>query len=112
MTPNSHSKEEGKIIVRVDPDLEDLIPGFLENRRKDVQSLQGALERGDYETIRVLGHSMKGAGGGYGFDGITDIGRFLEESAKNEDAQEIKNRITELSNYLERIEIIIEGPSN
>ena len=48
-----------------DNDLADLIPGFLENRHKDV-AIQEAIEQGNYETIRVLGHTMKGAGGGYG----------------------------------------------
>ena len=29
-----------KIIVQVDEDLEDLIPGFLENRKQDVEKLR------------------------------------------------------------------------
>ncbi len=37
--------------------------------------------RGDYATIRTLGHQMAGTGGGYGFDPITEIGGALEESA-------------------------------
>jgi hypothetical protein len=41
-----------KTVVRIDPDLADLIPGFLENRRKDIASIMSALEQGDYETIR------------------------------------------------------------
>ena len=31
---------------------------------------------------KLLGHSMKGSGEGYGFDTISEIGRFLEEAAK------------------------------
>ena len=56
-----------EIVITVDPDLEDLIPGFLDNRYEDIDALMGALDRKDYETIRRLGHIMKGAGGGYGF---------------------------------------------
>ena len=67
------SQKGEKMVVQVDPELEDLIPGYLENRHSDVQSILAALERGDCETIRVLAHSMKGSGGGYGFDAITDI---------------------------------------
>ena len=106
MTNDSDAKEAGKIIVHVDEEIEDLIPGFLENRRKDVNALGEALAKGDYETIRTLGHAMKGAGGGYGFDTITDIGGSLEQAAKDEDAQEIRKRINELSAYLERVEVI------
>jgi HPt (histidine-containing phosphotransfer) domain-containing protein len=54
------------IVIHADKDLEDLIPEFLDNRRSDVESIRGALANDDYETIRVLGHSMKGSGGGYG----------------------------------------------
>ena len=52
--------KDEKIVVLVDPELADLIPGYLKNRHTDVQSILGALEHGDCETIRVLAHSMKG----------------------------------------------------
>ncbi len=63
-----------KIVVQVDADLEDLIPGYLQNRRQEVDSILQALENQDFEAIRVLGHTMKGTGGGYGFDAITEMG--------------------------------------
>ena len=55
------------IIAHLDPDLRDLIPGHLENRQKDVTTIKNALKAADFGKIRVLGHSMKGSGGGYGF---------------------------------------------
>lgn len=97
-----------KIIVHVDAELEDLVPGFLENRQKDIKSMLEALNHGDYETIRILGHSMKGAGGGYGFDAITEIGASLEQFAKDKETEEIRKKINELSSYLERIEVRYE----
>jgi HPt (histidine-containing phosphotransfer) domain-containing protein len=102
------TKEGSKIIVHVDEEIEDLIPGFLENRRKDVNRLQEALTSGDYETIRTLGHGMKGAGGGYGFDAITDIGGSLEIAAKQKNTEEIRKGIDELADYLERVEVVHE----
>lgn len=106
--PNSGANPAGKIIVRVDNDLADLIPGFLENRHKDVKAIQEALEQGNYETIRVLGHTMKGAGGGYGFDTITDIGAALEQSAKDKNTDEIRKWVENLSTYLHGVEVIYE----
>ena len=97
-----------KIVVRVDEDLEDLIPGFLDNRHKDVETMTAALACGDYETVRVLGHSMKGSGGGYGFDAITDIGMSLETAAKEADSSELQKWINELSIYLGRVEVVYE----
>ncbi|OPY19237.1 MAG: Hpt domain protein [Syntrophus sp. PtaB.Bin075] len=97
-----------KTVVRIDPDLADLIPGFLENRRKDIALILSALEQGDYETIRILGHSMKGCGSGYGFDSITDLGRSLEEAAKIGDEEDIKRKTAELSTYLDSLDIVYE----
>jgi len=101
-------KQEEKIIVHVDPDIADLIPGFLENRHKDIKTMGEALTQGDFETIQVLGHSMKGAGGSYGFDAVTDIGKSLEEAAKNNNAEGIQRSVGELAAYLERVEVIYE----
>ena len=106
MTQNTDAEPDEKIVVNVDSDIEDLIPGFLENRQEDVKSIYDALEKEDYETIRILGHSMKGAGGGYGFDEITDIGRSIEESAEDKNQEEVKKWVINLSNYLDRVEIV------
>jgi len=106
MTQNTDDEPDEKIVVNVDSDIEDLIPGFLENRQEDVKSIYDALEKEDYETIRILGHSMKGAGGGYGFDEITDIGRSIEESAEGKNQEEVKKWVINLSNYLDRVEIV------
>ena len=98
-----------KIIITVDSDLEDLIPGFLENRNKDIKSIFDALARDDFTAITKLGHTMKGVGGGYGFDAITDIGRSIEQAARDKNPQKIKASLSELSDYLERIEIVFES---
>lgn len=108
MKQGSNEKQGEKIIVHVDAELEDLIPGFLENRRKDIETLQKAMAKGDYETIQKLGHTMKGAGGGYGFDAITDIGRSLEQAAKEKNAEEIRKQVGELLHYLEHVEVVYE----
>ncbi|MCX5811348.1 MAG: Hpt domain-containing protein [Proteobacteria bacterium] len=97
---------KGKTIVRIDKDLEDLIPGYLENRQKDIKSLLVSLGREDYESIRIIGHSMKGSGGGYGFDDISTLGKSIEEAAKDKNYEAIKRYAYELSIYLENIDII------
>jgi len=106
MTAKAGDNRTKKIIIRVDPDIAELIPGFLENRRKDIAAMLDAVQRGDFESVRVLGHSMKGAGGGYGFDAITEIGAALEQAAKQRNAVEIRNRVHELSRYLDQVEVI------
>ncbi|MEA1935731.1 MAG: Hpt domain-containing protein [Thermodesulfobacteriota bacterium] len=108
MTQNNDTERNEKIIIHVDPDIEDLIPGFLENRRRDIETIEDSLASNDYETIQRLGHSMKGAGGGYGFDEITDIGLHIENAAKEKNADEIQRQAGKLLNYLENIEVVYE----
>jgi HPt (histidine-containing phosphotransfer) domain-containing protein len=92
-------------VVRIDRDLEDLIPGYLEKRFADVASIREAAGKNDLETVRVLGHTMKGSGGGYGFDRITEIGRQLEEAAKTGDKEAIITGAAELERFLTTIHI-------
>ncbi|MBP6941292.1 MAG: Hpt domain-containing protein [Syntrophorhabdaceae bacterium] len=94
--------------ISIDKDLEDLIPGYLENRLRDIASIEEALIKNDFETIRILGHSMKGSGGGYGFAAITEIGKRIEEAAKKMDKKVITEQVEELSTYLRNITIKYE----
>lgn len=97
-----------RFIVSVDADLEELIPLYLEKRQNDVQILQEKLVHGDYETIRLLGHSIKGSGGGYGFDRITDIGRLIEDSALTKSPEGVSRGLDELAEFLQRVEVVYE----
>ena len=108
MTTMNDIPDGERIIIQVDSDLEDLIPGFLENRQRDTTAIFDALGRKDYDSIAKAGHTMKGVGGGYGFDAITDIGGAIEQAAKQKDPVKIKHCLSELSNYLQRIEIVFE----
>ena len=104
------SKEEssgnGRIPVRAHPRFADLIPGFLLNRRQDVIAMLCALDRGDFKTVEDLGHGMKGAGGSWGFQRITDIGAALEQAAGSADNDASRRWVGELSGYLDRVEIV------
>ena len=96
---------EEKIKIEVDEDLEDLIPGFLENRVADVEKLKQAHQANDFETIRSIGHSLKGVGGGYGFVRMSELGAEIETAAKNQQIDIIKSGIGELESYLTRVDI-------
>ena len=95
-----------RIPVVIDPDLADLVPGFLNNRRRDVEKLRAQLEGGNFADIRMIGHSMKGAGGGYGFDPITDIGAAIERAALAADSATMEQCIAQLADYLSRIDVV------
>jgi HPt (histidine-containing phosphotransfer) domain-containing protein len=84
-------------IVYIDADFEDLVPEFIEDVRSDIESMTEALGSEDYETIRQLSHSIKGAGGSYGFAAISDIAKILEDAGKNRDSENIQKHMGELS---------------
>ena len=100
--------EQKKIVVKIDADLEELVPEYLENREEDVKSISELLEKDDFEKVRILGHSMKGSGGGYGFDRISEIGKTIEDSAKEKNLNEIKKGVEQLSHYLQNVEVVYE----
>jgi PAS domain S-box-containing protein len=104
------SKEESSrnetIFVRADPKFADLMPVFLRNCRQNVVAMLDALDRDDFETVEILGHGMRGAGGSYGFQAITEIGAALEQVAERADNNASRKWVGELSRYLDRVEII------
>jgi HPt (histidine-containing phosphotransfer) domain-containing protein len=95
-----------RITVSIDPDLEDLVPGFLDNRRKDAAALARAAQTGDIKTVRLLGHRMKGDGGGYGFQEISDIGEALDQAARREDWKVIAEKINALTAFLAHVDVV------
>lgn len=96
---------ENKTIIIVDKDLEDLIPGFLANRKKDVGKIRAALNESDFETIKSIGHSLKGVGGGYGFHDVSKLGEAIESSAKSQSAETLSQLANDLEQHLDSIDV-------
>lgn len=94
------------ITVEVDIEVQSIVPEFLENRKKDCMLIGGFLEGDSFSQIRTLGHRMKGAGGSYGFDYISEIGEAIEEAAMVADKEIISSAVMQLSNYLERVVVV------
>ena len=106
-----HAIEEhtmGRVRVRVNSSLAELVPRFLENRRRDVEAIAAALKQADYENVRILGHNMKGTGAGYGLNRITEIGASLEQAAGRREPEEIRTRAAELARYLDGLHVEYE----
>jgi len=82
------------------------VPAYLQNCRQNVIAMTEALDRVDFETVTILGHNMRGSGGAYGFQAITDICAALEFAADNSDDAASRKSVSELSSYLDRVETI------
>ena len=92
--------------VTVARDLEDLIPVFMSNRRKELDTLRVALASADFDQLRQLGHRMKGVGYSYGFDHVSTLGKHIEEGARSGDRAALEARIGEYADYLAKVEIV------
>jgi|ERR1043166_2882113 len=94
--------------VKVARDLEDLIPTFMRNRKKEFDTLRVALAAQDFEQLRQLGHRMKGVGNSYGFERVSTIGRQIEDGARSGDRANLAARIAEYGDYLSRVQVVYE----
>lgn len=104
MGPNAN--QANALTVHIDPGLEEIVPGFLENRRRDAQTLETALQQNNLAQIHLIGHRMKGDGGGYGFDAISMVGAALEQAAARADRDAIRRHTAELIDFLARVTVV------
>ena len=94
------------ITVMIDADLEDIVPTFLANRQKDLRTIRTAVAERDFETIGILGHRMRGDGGGYGFHAISEIGAVIELAAGRRDRPAIERQTAQLEDFLARVKVV------
>jgi signal transduction histidine kinase/DNA-binding NarL/FixJ family response regulator len=83
----------------------DRVPRYLQDCRQNAIALTEALDRVDFEAVTILGHNMRGSGGAFGFQVITDIGAALEHAAESADAHASRKCVNELSAYLDHAEV-------
>jgi signal transduction histidine kinase/CheY-like chemotaxis protein/HPt (histidine-containing phosphotransfer) domain-containing protein len=92
--------------VVIDAQLAPLIPGFLDNTRQEVAELEAAVAQADRETVRRLGHRIKGACLCYGFDDIGAMAAGIETAAAGDEGMEVIGEKCEgLKRGLEGVEI-------
>jgi CheY-like chemotaxis protein/anti-sigma regulatory factor (Ser/Thr protein kinase) len=91
------------MLLRAIPRFADRIPAYLQNCRDNVVVMLDALDRIDFETVSSLGHQMRGSGGAFGFQTITDIGAALQEAGESADNDGSRKWVGELSSYLDRV---------
>jgi HPt (histidine-containing phosphotransfer) domain-containing protein len=94
--------------VTVAKDLEDLIPVFMKNRHKELDTLRVALASADFEQLRQLGHRMKGVGNSYGFARVSDLGKTIEDGARSGDRAALQASISAYQDYLAKVQIAYE----
>lgn len=75
-------------------------PQYLRSRRGDLGVLLAARDAEDLETIRRLGHDMKGSGTSFGFPDVSEIGASIENAAKINSLEAADHAIGRLRAFL------------
>lgn len=94
-----------KIVLRVEPGLKELVPGFLDNRRRDLERMRQALQAGDLAAIRDVGQNIRCFSRVYGFDELTALGEEIRCAADESSTLRIVSLQGQLADYLSRVEI-------
>ena len=94
-----------KIRLQVEPGLKELIPGFLENRRRDLERMRHALHSGDLAAIRDVGQNIRCFSRVYGFDELTALGEEIRCAADECSTLRIVHLQGQLADYLSRVDI-------
>ena len=74
------------------------------------RELQTKLEADDREGLQTMAHQLKGAGGGYGFQQITDAAATLEQALRDDaGGAAIKDHCLQLCQVLDAVEVSEES---
>ena len=96
-------------VVHPDKDLEDLIPTFLQNRRNELEEIDAAVAKNDFEFIRRTAHTWKGICRPYGFIHLETLSRQLEVTGEEENQANARGVAVEMRSYLENVRVVYDA---
>ena len=73
---------------------------YVNHTSKELMSIMETLDTKSFDSLRTFGHNIKGSGGMYGFNEVTEIGAVIEAAAKEEDMALIKSNLNNLDSFL------------
>jgi len=68
---------------RDDPDMAPIIRQFVGNLADQLDAMRQTFANHEHENLCRLAHRLKGAGGSYGYQQLTDASRVLEAAARD-----------------------------
>lgn len=83
----------------------EIIEIFLEQLPERLDQLDGFLNSADYRQLAQIAHQLKGAGGGYGYPGLTQGAAKLEAEARQPQPSQsvLRNLLQSLRQYQGRM---------
>ena len=73
---------------------------YINHTFKELNTIKEDINSVKFDSLRTFGHNIKGSGGMYGFNEITEIGATIESAAKDENMDQIKSNFDRLETFL------------
>lgn len=89
--------------IYIDKDLEDVFPGYLENRHKELIELQTLIDNKDLGKLKVLAHRLAGNAGSYGLAFLSEVGSKMEADCLKSDLSKMNDYFSQIKVYLEEL---------
>lgn len=93
-----------------DPDMVELVQVFVAEMPKRAEALRSCISDGRLEDLKRAAHQLKGAGGGYGFETVSQVAASLEsgvlralENGGNADIEGLRKQVDDLIDVLKRV---------
>ena len=97
-------------LLAEDPEMEPLVVDYVQNLPGTLHRLEENLARADEESLAQGAHRLKGTGGGFGYQQLTDLAAQLEKEALAGEPEACGRIIPRLRETLSRIELGLKAP--
>jgi CheY-like chemotaxis protein len=101
------AKEAASGPVWIDAELADLVPKFLDSRRRMARELADAAARGDREALRATAHKLAGGLAMYGFAEASRASAEVEKAALAGELKVLRRQCEALLQLLEQVQPVV-----
>ena len=92
-------------VARVDAELADLVPRYLNNRWSDLALGKSLLEGRDFAQLARMGHRIHGSARSFGFDGLGEIATKMQQAAIDSDVARLEQVLSRFEEYLRNVQV-------
>ena len=89
--------------------MEELKQQFRENVAENSTKLESLLKENKFADIATIAHDIKGTAGLFGFDEGADIAKKLQLAAQNEDVDQTRALMGELTGYMKKMDVVADS---
>lgn len=82
------------------PEFQELIRKYLDHLHESLSNLQANWSNKNYTDLQQFGHNIKGSGRPYGFQDFSDLGKQIEDAAKEQDGTTLETLIEQFESVL------------